>query len=132
MFNLGKNSIRHLSTCHPKWVRICYRVIKRYDYSIIWGFRDEIEQNIAFEEGNSNVVWPDSNHNRKPSTALDAIPHPKGYKASIREFVHMAAHFMKAAEEEGIKIKWGGFFLKADGSLFFDAGHFELDESEFE
>ena len=132
MANYNHRSMANLGQCHPKLVKIAYRVIERYDHSIITGYRGEAEQNQKFADLVSMVMWPLSRHNKRPSVALDAIPYPKGYEASDREFVEMAAHYMKAAKEEGVELVWGGFFLKKDGTLFFDAGHFHLADHEYE
>ncbi len=132
MANFNHRSMGNLSQCHPKLVKIAYRVIERYDHSIITGHRGDAEQTKKFVEGYSMVEWPNSRHNKQPSAALDAIPYPKGYGASDREFVELAAHYMKAAKEEGVELIWGGFFLDKNGKLFFDAGHFHLADHEYE
>ena len=77
MPKFGKGSLNSLNTVHPKLIKVAYEVIKEYDHSVIWGHRDEIQQNIAFEKGHSKLVWPDSKHNKKPSVAIDVIPYPK-------------------------------------------------------
>lgn len=129
MPKFGRASLANLNTCHPKLVKIAYRVIAKYDVSIIEGHRGEEAQNEAYDSGNSNVKWPEGNHNKKPSRALDALPYPSKWKSTDRQFIEMAAHFMKAAEEEGVRIKLGMFFI-VKGKLFFDAAHVELHESE--
>ena len=47
------------------------------DNSLLVGFRDEDNQDKAFDSGNSKVQWPDSYHNEFPSMAVDATPYPK-------------------------------------------------------
>jgi len=131
MPNFGKKSMACLETSHPKFIPIAYDVIKVYDHSIIWGHRDEIEQNISFEKGFSSVVWPDSRHNNKPSTAIDVIPWPKQWKASDREFVELIAHYMRAAKKHNTVLEWGGFFILKDGKHFFDAAHIQLAREEY-
>lgn len=131
MPSFGSKSMKCLSQVHPKLVRLAYEVIQEYDHSIITGGRGEPEQTEAFETGHSSVQWPDSRHNTKPSTAIDAIPYPKQWKASDREFVELAAHYMRAAKKLGIKIEWGGFFILKDGKHFFDGAHIQLAEEEY-
>jgi len=130
MPNFGQKSMACLSTCHPKLMRIAYEVIKDYDHSIIWGHRNEVEQTKAFDNGDSFAPWPQSDHNKLPSVALDAIPYPKQWTASDRDFVELAARYIRAAKKLGIKLHWGGFFLP-NGKHFFDGAHLYLDRSEY-
>lgn len=131
MPGFGKGSMRHLNTGHPKLIKLAYEVIKEYDHSVICCYRDEIEQNIAFEKGASTVLWPKSRHNNLPSTAMDVIPYPKQWDASDREFVEMIAHYMRASKKLDILIDWGGFFIKRNGDHFFDGAHIQLAREEY-
>ena len=131
MPKFGKRSLEQLNTVHPKLVKLAYAVIKEYDHSVITGHRGETAQNAAFVGGNSTVSWPNSRHNKLPSTALDAIPYPKKWDASDREFVELAAHYMRAAKKLDIGLEWGGFFLYKNGRHFFDGAHIQLAKEEY-
>lgn len=131
MANFGQKSTKHLNTGHPKLIKLAYEVIKEYDHSVICCYRDEIEQNIAFEKGNSTVLFPNSRHNHLPSTAMDVIPYPKGFNASDREFIEMIAHYMRASKKLDILIDWGGFFILRNGKHFFDGAHIQLAREEY-
>lgn len=130
MASFGHKSLARLETCHPKLVKIAYEVIKDYDHSIIWGYRNQAEQTEVYESGNSKAKWPESRHNKLPSVALDAIPWPKGFSASDRDFVELAARYMRAAKKLDVKLEWGGFFLPG-GKHFFDGAHLQLHRSEY-
>ena len=132
MANFGRKSLACLETSHPKFIPIAYEVIKVHDHSIIWGHRNEIEQNTAFDDGFSTVQWPDSEHNNLPSTALDVIPWPRQWRASDIEFVELIAHYMRAAKKYNTKLEWGGFFILRDGKHFFDGAHLQLAREEYE
>ena len=131
MPKFGKRSLEQLNTVHPKLMRVAYEVIKVYDHSVIWGHRGEVEQNAVFKKGLSTLEWPNSKHNKLPSVAIDVIPWPKKWGASDREFVELAAHYMRAAKKLDIWIEWGGFFILRDGRHFFDAAHFKLHRREY-
>lgn len=45
-----------------------------WDHTILCGHRGELEQNRAFADKRSTKRWPDSNHNKLPSPAVDAAP----------------------------------------------------------
>lgn len=87
MFSYGKTSIKRLKTCHPLLQLVMNRVIVAYDCTILCGYRGESEQKQAFDAGRSQVNWPDSNHNREPSLAVDVAPWPLDWD-DISEFKH--------------------------------------------
>lgn len=97
---------------------------KHEDLHISWSYRDQIDQEKAFNDGASRLHYPASTHNKtdsqnKPcSRALDLFQQIDGV------FVADPAFFSKLNQEnasEGIKLRWGGQF-KTLG----DSGHFEL------
>lgn len=105
-------------------------VVKKYDISIVCGHRNAKDQNAAYAANNSQVKWPNSNHNDYPSNAVDIIPYPAGW-ASTRQFYFMSGYVQRVADELGINIRWGGDW-DGDGDLddngFMDLAHFELVE----
>lgn len=120
MFTFGTSSKKHLATCDQEIQRVLKEAIKHYDFSVVCGFRNEEDQNRAFDDGYSTLKWPDSNHNVNPCKAVDVIPYPSGYD-DVPEFYVMATYIMAAANKLGIDLKWGGHWKS-----FKDYPHFEL------
>lgn len=125
MPKFGSNSRMILSTCHGDLQVVMEEAIRHYDFSVKCGHRGEAEQNKAFDNKASKVKWPNSNHNKQPSMAVDIYPYPfhseyweKAYKGVWYE---QACHVLAAASKLGIKVKWGGHF-----NSLFDGPHFEL------
>lgn len=78
MPSFSKTSLDRLNTCHQDLITLFTEVIKYYDCTVVCGHRGEEEQNKAFAEGKSKKKWPNSNHNVKPSEAVDVSPYEKG------------------------------------------------------
>ena len=101
-------------------------VIHFYDCSILCGHRGELEQNDAFEKGNSTLTYPKSKHNKRPSMAVDAAPYPINWHDlnEFRVFGGIVIGVANILHYEGFmshRLRWGGRFEKP-----FDPGHFEL------
>jgi peptidoglycan L-alanyl-D-glutamate endopeptidase CwlK len=120
MPTFGKNSKKHLATLDPELQVVLEEAILHYDFSVVCGFRNMEDQNTAYNEERSNLRWPESNHNKHPSTAVDIIPYPTGYD-NIPEFFVMASHIYAAAIKHGVRLKWGGHWTNLK-----DYPHFEL------
>ena len=76
MPKFGNTSKRRLATCDEDLQELFQEVVKFFDCSILEGHRNEETQNKYFDEGKSQVKWPNGKHNSSPSTALDAAPYP--------------------------------------------------------
>ena len=128
MPRFGKRSLKNLSECHIDLQRLLMEVIKHYDCSVIEGERGEEEQNVLFHAGKSKLVFPDSNHNKKPSLAVDVIPWPVDWNDKI-QFYHFIGFVKGVATMRGIKIRcgadWDGDNSFIDQS-FNDLPHIEL------
>ena len=120
----GTNSKRHRDSCHPDLIRVLDEAIKHYDFSVIWGHRDRESQRRAYLEGNSQLDWPKSNHNKKPSRAFDVVPYPGGFSNEDEEFYVLATHILRAASVCGVPLTWGGHWRSLR-----DLAHFELSEN---
>ena len=116
-----------------------YEAIQFVDFSIVYGFRNEEEQNRAYVEGHSTKPWPKSKHNGVPSLAIDILPYPSGWPQdddSSKDKMHKTAHFyylagvvMKIANDIGVNLRWGGDWDMDKDFLdqnFDDLAHFEL------
>lgn len=117
MPKFSETSIKRLATCEEPLQVICNKVIVYYDYSVIWGHRDQAAQGKACFDGFSDKMFPDSRHNSEPSQAVDLAPWPIDWD-NIEQFCVMAGFVMCVAAQEQVKLRWGG--------AWGDYGHFEL------
>ena len=118
----SKKSKDKLATCDERLQRIFNRVIEIIDVTILEGYRGQQAQEKAYREGKSKAKFGQSKHNLNPSLAVDVAPYPIDWSDKKR-FAILAGVVKAIAHEEGIKIKWGGNFIR-----FFDGPHFELNE----
>lgn len=111
-----------LATCRRELQDVMNEAIKHYDFSVIYGFRGQKDQDDAVAAGNSRLPWPMSRHNRWPSEAVDIAPYPINWE-NEKEFYYLAGFIMGIAAMKGIKLKWGGRWKN-----LVDTPHFELDD----
>ena len=76
MHSWGTNSIAQRATSDPRLNAIGDVVLQIKDHAVIKGHRGEAEQHQAFLDGNSQLDWPDGNHNGLPSRAQDVRTYP--------------------------------------------------------
>lgn len=114
-----------LKHAHPDLIRLCEEVGKEHDAIIICTFRNEKEQNEAYRIGNSELRWPDSAHNRKPSLAVDIAPTFDGGKTipwrEIPKWVEFCQRVDEIADRLKIKVRGGYTFKRRDYP------HFQLE-----
>lgn len=111
MYTYSKSSKEKLDTCHPELQRLFNEVLKTYDHTITCGHRNKEDQNAAFANGTSQLKWPNGNHNKTPSIAVDVAPFPVDYSNKLKvlaRFYHFAGYVLATAERLGIPIRWGG------------------------
>ncbi len=113
MANFSKRSKDNLSTCTQDLQDLFNEIIKIFDCSILCGFRNEEDQNKAFENGKSHLRWPNSNHNKLPSDAVDVVPYPIDWD-DLERFYRFAAFVFEKAIKMGIKVRWGGNWFNVD------------------
>ena len=109
-------------------VRVAHRAIQisKIDFGIPTdgGIRTAERQHELFEDGKSKA---DGYHKRSPhqsGRALDFYAYVDGKASWDREHLAMvAAAFLQAASELGIRVRWGGLFRS-----FSDMPHIELIE----
>jgi len=125
-FNVRSQS--RLNSCHSQLQKLFREVVKDFDCSILCGYRDEVDQNKAYEKGYSKVQFPNSKHNIFPSVAVDVVPYPVDWN-DLKRFYYFAGFVKGTAFKLGIKIRWGGDWngdtIVTDQS-FFDLPHHEL------
>ncbi len=124
------SSLTKLKTCHEDIQKVAITVIKYIDFTIIHGHRDNVQQNMAYNNGHSTKKWPDSKHNKKPSTAIDIAPYPIDWHNKKR-FYLLAGYFLGVARMMNINLRWGGDWdgdHDLDDQKLYDLGHFERGE----
>jgi len=127
-FPFSQRSQDNLAQCDPRLERIAREAIKHVDFGVICGRRDKVDQNRLFDEGKTQVKFPDSKHNKNPSQAFDLFPSP--YDWNDREaFIRFAAFILGIAAGMGYSLRWGGDWNKdwdLKDNRFNDWPHFEL------
>jgi peptidoglycan L-alanyl-D-glutamate endopeptidase CwlK len=128
MASFGKKSQERLNTCDPRLVELFEEVVEHFDCTVIQGYRDEVEQNKAFEDGFSKLKYPQGSHNKYPSLAVDIAPYPIDWKD--RDRFHFFAGVVKGiASQMGLNIRWGGDWdsdTETKDNNFDDLPHFEV------
>ena len=135
MPSFGTASKKRRETIDTGLKEIIDSAIKVFDFTIVCGHRNKTQQEKAFNDGHSQLHWPDSKHNSKPSKAVDLAPYdPVNRRIDWNNrdrFILLAGVIMGIAHSKGIKIRWGGDW---DGDTFMhnqrfhDLPHFELVE----
>lgn len=130
MPRFSQSSLDKLATCDKRLQVIMEEAIQHIDFTVVYGFRSEEEQNKAFNGGFSKLKWPQSKHNSNPSRAIDIAPYPVDW-TDHKRFIYLAGIVMGIAACKGIKLRWGGDWnsnnLFSD-ERFQDLAHFELVE----
>lgn len=121
MPSFGQRSTVNLSTCHPDLQKLFNEVVKKYDCSVLCGYRGRAEQNMAYSEGKSQVKFPKGKHNIVPSMAADVVPYPIQWE-NIERFCHFAGYVQRVADDMGISVTWGGSW-----ETFKDYPHWEIN-----
>jgi peptidoglycan LD-endopeptidase CwlK len=128
MPKFSPKSIERLSTCHDDLQRLFKAVVEHFDCTVLEGHRDEIAQNKAYQEGKSQLRWPNGNHNKLPSLAVDVMPYPIDWNDRERMTL-FAGYVVGVARGMGIAIRWGGDWdrnTQVKDNKFDDLPHFEL------
>ena len=132
------NSLKHFRTLCPELQEILFEAIQTISFRILEGHRDEASQNKAYAEGRSKLKWPNGNHNKFPSDAVDLIPASTqpGDTYSWKDVVafgRLMGYIQAIADRSGVKLRFG---LDWDGDWrtvgqdpdekFLDAPHVEV------
>ena len=129
MPTFSKLSLERLATCDQRLQDVCHAAIKRIDFSVLCGFRNEKDQNDAFERGFSKVKWPKSRHNKQPSQAVDLAPYPINWK-NLDRFKALMLIVKSEGQRLQIPLRFGMDFNQNDiigDDKFIDWPHVELD-----
>jgi hypothetical protein len=109
-----------LKTAHPDlvaWFKAAVKP-KHPDAHVSWAYRDQAAQEAAFEDGKTNLHFPQSAHNKIPARALDLFEIVQGQALWPPLFF---AAISATNKLDYPNIIWGGTF-KTLG----DGDHFEL------
>ncbi len=136
MPKFSQSSFSKLSTCHLDLQALFFEVIKYFDCTIIEGYRNKADQEKAFAAGNTQLHWPEGNHNRNPSMAVDVAPYPIDWTNSKRMywfagFVMGIAQKLKDEGRMTHSIRFGGDWDRdddIDDEKFKDLVHFDIVE----
>ena len=135
---LGVFSEKQLSTCHPKIQRVIReadRLLSKrriLDLTVLCGHRGQAEQEQAVRDGTSKKHWPDSEHNRLPSTAVDVTAYPIDWKDEVRQ-ARLAGYIMAVADSLDIELDWGDDWNnngRSRDETFHDMPHLQLSRRE--
>lgn len=133
MPQFGSASEAQLATVNPVLVGVCREAIKHLDFTVVEGHRDQEAQHKDFLQGKSRLDWPNGNHNKLPSDAVDLAPYPVDWKDGElphARFALLAGVMKTCADNLGVKIRWGVDWNRnwdPRDETFLDWGHFELD-----
>lgn len=134
MYSFSERSALNLKSAHPTLQTLLKRAIEEVNFTVIEGHRGKEKQNRLYDEGKSELPYPESKHNNMPSLAVDIMPYPIEPVEDIR-FAYCNGIIRGLAEEMGIPIRLGidwnmdGELVKYDEEeSFFDGAHIELDE----
>jgi len=128
MYKFSRRSRDKLYRCEEPLITLFEKVIEYTDCTIFCGYRDRRTQQQAFEEGRSKVQFPDSKHNHRPSSAVDAGPYPIDWEA-IKRWYMFVGIVRGVASMLDIPIRcgadWDGDMIVKDQN-FHDLPHVEL------
>lgn len=134
MPKFSQESFSKLSTCHPDLQALFYEVIKYYDCTILEGYRNEADQEKAFNTGHSKLHYPNGKHNHQPSMAIDVTPYPVNFNDNnlslwFGGYVLGIAQKLKDEGKITHSIRWGGMW---DGLGKLNTAHMLSDMVHFE
>jgi len=138
MPQFSQTSLAQLATCDTRLQGLLREAIKRIDFKVIEGHRNQADQDAAFARGASKLKFPHGKHNALPSRAVDIAPvyYEQGTQINWKDvpaFARLMGYLERIAEERGIKVRWGGDWdndwrtaTHDPGENFLDAPHLEL------
>lgn len=129
MFYLSKRSLNNLEGVHPLLVKVVKRAIEitRVDFGVIEGLRTVERQRTLLAEKKSKTMR--SKHLKQPDGYGHAVDLFPGSWTDDAKFCAVHDAMQQAAEQYGVKLRWGGDF-NGDGHTVgtdnWDSPHFEL------
>ena len=132
MPRFSRKSKDALATCDERIQVVLNEAIKHVDFTVVWGYRNEEQQNRALASDNSTKAYPNSKHNKRPSQAVDIAPYFPGVGIDWDEtyaFCRLIGYIERIADEMGIQLRWGGDWndnYRTNDERLKDLGHLEL------
>lgn len=111
---------------HPDLVRVVERARRDVAFTVICGVRTVEQQRQLVAQGASLTMR--SRH--ITGHAVDLGPAPLDW-GDVGAFRSLAAVVLRAADAEGVAVRWGGTFRDAKGRPWFDGPHFELSREKY-
>jgi peptidoglycan L-alanyl-D-glutamate endopeptidase CwlK len=137
----SKSSLEKLKTCHGDLQTLANHVLLVHDCTVVWGSRNEKQQNDMFLQGRSELKYPYSKHNQYPSIAIDLAPYvpelggvitrDREYSLYFSGIVLGIADILYERGDINNRVRWGGnWSTKRDKNFkntsFYDGLHYEL------
>ena len=130
----SQSSESKLETLNTKLMNICNEVLKNWDCTILWGYRNKEQQEEMVRNKVSPLHFPYSLHNRYPSRAVDLCPYPiPDWKKDLHFFRTFGGYVLGVGDTLGIHLRWGGDWdsdKDFNDQTFNDLVHFELRKGE--
>ena len=118
---IRQDCLGKLKTCHEDLQKLFDEVSKTRDFLVLYGFRNENEQNSLWAQKKSKLKWPTSYHNQTPSMAVDVVPFPVPDWKNLKPFQDFMEFVKQTARELEIDIQCGGEWPR-----FRDYPHYQL------
>lgn len=130
MFTFSAKSLERLSTVNPRLQGVARRAltISKIDFGIPsgGGYRTVEEQQELYNNGKSQLDGINKKSKHQTRNALDVYAYVDGEASwDVNHLTHIAAAFLQAASELGVKLTWGGFWRS-----FVDGPHFQLEDED--
>jgi len=122
MNEFSQKSLNILNQCHLDLIKLFKEVIKEYDCTIACGYRGQVDQEKAFNDGFSKAHWLQSPHNYLPALAVDVVPYPSLW-SDQKKLKELSAIVKIKAIDLNIEIVCG-----IDWNYFSDVPHYELKD----
>lgn len=127
----GKNSIKNMVGVHPKLIEIAFRALEispiDFGFGVDGGHRTFQRQHELWVLKLSKCDGTMRKSEHQYGGALDPSPWVGGRSNNDPiNYAKVAASFLIAANEAGVKIWWGGLWPN-----FEDLPHIQLDDSEY-
>lgn len=137
-FQLSKLSKARLSTCNEPIISAVKYLLQFIDVGVVCGHRGRVAQNEAFANKATKVKFPDSQHNKHPSDAIDLVVYVDGMgyinektaPQTYRQYYGYIAGILRAyCAEHNLLFRWGGDWdrdANFNDQKFNDLLHFEI------
>lgn len=109
-YQFGIRSTKELKTIHPNLQIVLLETISFIDFSIIQGHRNKKLQNIYYNKGRSQLKWPEGQHNKMPSHAVDIAPYPIDWSNNpkvLARFYMLMGMIYAVSVKKKIKLRYG-------------------------